>query len=201
MPPRLFLVVLLFLSVVPALSALAAHAVAQEQPAPPTPESSPTSTGCCDIHLTLDSLVRMSRCELESLYCRACPAPMLDGCYRGKSIRWAGSCLAVPDSKLTGCLWKGKHFDSCSGTLVNQWCGGVEKVHANVYCGESWLDGKPSLIMDYRGSSPVVWHNGRDELREICPGLYLGVMFKDKCPQPKFVRFFALECAAACTGK
>lgn len=197
--PRRSLPILLLISV--ALAFLwTAPVMAQEKSELPAAVAAPAGN-CCGTVLTLDALVRMSREELEALYCQAPPAPMLDGYYRGKSIRWAGTCLAVPDSKMTGCLWKGKHFDSCSNSLTNQWCCGVKNVHAHVCCGDSWLDGKPALIMDYRGVSPVVWRHGRDELREICPGLYLGVMFKDKCPEPKFVRFFALECAPACGAK
>lgn len=190
-----------FLFVLATFAVCTASAVAQDKPdaaAAEKPAVAESAPGCCGTVLTLDSLLHMSRAELEALYCQAPPAPMLDGYYRGISIRWAGSCLTATDSKITGCLWKGKRFDSCSCTLVNRWCGGVEKVHARVCCGESWLDGKPSLIMDYRGSSAVVWRKGRDELRELAPGLYLGVMFKDSHCEPKFVRFFALECAPEC---
>ena len=93
-------------------------------------------------------------------------------------------------------MWKGKLFSECS--LVNRWTLGVKAVHGRTYVAESWLDGGPSLILDYHGLSKV-WNNVRDELREVAPGLYLGVMYRRRCPCPKQVMFFALE--APCDAK
>jgi hypothetical protein len=141
----------------------------------------PHGAGCC---LTLDSLTHMSRCELEELYRNAPPAPPLDGYYAGRSMK---------RTKATGMIWKGKLFCGADCTLVNRWCCGLQAIQAKVYPGESWFDGKPALIMDYRETSHV-WKDVRDELREVCPGLYLGIMYHDKGCCPKFATFFALEC-------
>jgi hypothetical protein len=138
--------------------------------------------------LTADCLVHMSHEELESLYCASPPAPVLDGYFPGRSSR-------MP--RVTGMVWKGKQFCAADASIINRWCFGIMAVQAQVYPGESWLDGKPALIMDYRGSSKV-WSNVRDELREVAPGLYLGIMYKEakyekgKC-EPKLVEFFVLE--------
>jgi hypothetical protein len=35
--------------------------------------------------------------------------------------------------------------------MINRLAGDREAVTASVYVGESWLDGKPSLILDYAG--------------------------------------------------
>lgn len=135
--------------------------------------------------LTLDSLVHMSRCELEELYRNAPQAPPLDGYYAGRSMK---------RPKTTGMIWKGKLFCAADCTLINRWCCGLHAIKAKVYPGESWFDGKPSLIMDYRETSRV-WKDVRDELREVAPGLYLGIMYHDKgCCERKFATFFALEC-------
>lgn len=133
--------------------------------------------------LTADSLVRMSRDELECLYRASPPAPVLDGYFAGRSVR-------MP--RATSVIWKGKEF-RCGDIIINHWCLGLVAVKANVHPGESWLDSKPSLIMDYRGSSQVIWRNSRDELREVSPGLFLGIMFKDKGCDPKLASFFVLE--------
>jgi hypothetical protein len=77
-------------------------------------------------------------------------------------------------------------------TLVNQWAGG-KAVKARIYAGESLIDGCPSTIMDYRRVSKVVWHNLRDEMREVRPGLYLGAGFRDHRGRGEFFMFFALE--------
>jgi hypothetical protein len=137
-------------------------------------------------HLTADGLVHMCRDELEALYRNAPPAPVLDGYFPGRSTK-------MP--RATGMVWKGKLFCAADGTIVNRWCLGVTAIKACVYPGESWQDGKPSLIMDYRESSKV-WHNVRDELREVCPGLYLGIMYREQKCGPKLVQFFVLECCA-----
>jgi hypothetical protein len=46
--------------------------------------------------------------------------------------------------------------------MINRWCLGMEGVPAKVHEGESWLDGNPSLILDYRGSSKLIWRNARE---------------------------------------
>jgi hypothetical protein len=143
--------------------------------------------------LTMKCLLGMDRCALEALYCQAPAAPMLDGCYTGLAIRKPGSKLAKTNAAVTGLIWKGKKFCAASGSLINLWGLGVEAVEAQVCPGESWVDGKPALIMDYRGSSPIIWRNVRDELREIAPGLYLGVMVHDRTTGIKVGEFFALE--------
>jgi len=143
--------------------------------------------------LSLDCLLTMTRCELEALYCQAKAPACLDGCFRGLSLRRSGTKLAKSSAGTAGLIWKGKRFCAASCTLVNLWGLGVEAVEAQVCPGESWIDGKPALIMDYRGSSPIVWRNVRDELREVAPGLYLGVMVQDRKNGPKAGQFFALE--------
>jgi hypothetical protein len=76
--------------------------------------------------------------------------------------------------------------------LVNQWCG-FQAVHARVCYGLSWLDGRPSIIMDYEGISPLVWAHVRDEIREVAPGLYLGIMFRRTSCESEMKLFFVLE--------
>ncbi len=94
-------------------------------------------------------------------------------------------------------VWKGKWFDECDGTLLNEWCFGVKRVQAKVGYGDSWLDGRPAIIMDYSETS-TVWRGVRDELRQVGPGLYLGLMYESQCPCPKFKMFFALETSCSC---
>jgi hypothetical protein len=141
--------------------------------------------------------VRLSRCELERLYRQAQPGAIAEGYARGRAIRWPGTVCTVPMSKATGLLWHGKIFHNAEGTLVNQWCCGIRAITARVDYGPSWLDGKPSIIMDYSPTSRV-WVDVRDEIREVAPGLFLGIMYRRKCPEPKFVQYFALETRPCC---
>jgi hypothetical protein len=142
--------------------------------------------------LTACQLEAMSRCELEELYRRSPPASGLHCFHSGKAFKKKGCGI----SRGSSLLWKGKVFEGC--VMINRWCLGLEGVRAQVSEGCSWLDGNPSLILDYRGSSKLIWRNARDEVREVGPGLYLGIMYVEKGCQPELVRFFILE--ADCCG-
>lgn len=151
-----------------------------------------------DPDLTLDSLTHRNHEELQALYCGAQAGPIPQGYTRGLAFRRAGTCLAGPSTKMTGLLWHGKIFNDCTQSLQNQWCLGITAVEAKVGYGESWLDGQPAIIMDYRGTSPIVWRHVRDELRQIGPHLYLGAMFQEKHSCQQFKMFFALEIPPCC---
>jgi hypothetical protein len=69
---------------------------------------------------------------------------------------------------------------------------GLHAVKARVFVGTSWLDGRPSLIMDYCGTSRL-FPNVRDEMREIEPGLYVGLTYLRRADGPKLATFFAID--------
>jgi hypothetical protein len=139
----------------------------------------------------VDDLVRMNWCQLEGIYRQASPGRAPTGFAQGRVI----FCGDAPMAKIKNCMsqfmWKGKHFCAEDSTLVNQWCG-IKAIHANVYEGTSWLDGKPAIIFDYRGTSKI-WARMRDETREIAPGLWLGIMHEERCPEPTVKVFFVLK--------
>ncbi|MCI0704929.1 MAG: hypothetical protein L0241_28040 [Planctomycetia bacterium] len=138
---------------------------------------------------SMDALVRMSACELEALYRLSPPASVPCGFVPGRAIKKPGSRLTVLNSRATGLVWKGKIFRD--GTMINKLAGGLKVIPADVYLGESWLDGGPSLILDY--SRSTLWPDVRDELREVSPGLYLGIMYRTRSGTPKQVMFFTLD--------
>jgi hypothetical protein len=148
--------------------------------------------------LSLERLACMSWCELEQLYRRASPGAIPTGYLRGRAIYCPGAPLTPARSKMTQAVWHGKLF--CPDeTLVNRWCLGLHAVHARVCVGPGWLDGNPSILMDYRGVSHVIWKDVRDEIREVAPGLYVGIMYRCKSGQPQMKMFFALE-LSPCNG-
>ena len=162
-------------------------------------QSPPPGSGGLPCHATpsaplprcLEDLTRMSWDELEQLYRGASPGAVPSGYAKGRALYRPGKPLSGPRTATARLLWKGKHFDPCGGTLINQWLG-FRAVPARVFYGESWLDGGPSLILDYDGMSRLVWADVRDEIRELAPGLYLGLMFRRRsCP--RFKSFFVLE--------
>jgi hypothetical protein len=150
---------------------------------------------CCGAALSLERLAHMSWPELEQLYRGAEPGAVPQGYLRGRAIYCPDKALSGARARVTHLLWHGKHFEG-GCTLVNQWCG-VKAIRGRVYHGPSWLDGKPSLILDYAGTSHV-WADVRDEIREVAPGLYLGAMYRRRAPCPQFKMFFALQ--ADCCG-
>jgi hypothetical protein len=156
----------------------------------PTEEEPLPGPACCPPPRSLDDLARLSWAELERLYRQAEPGSVPAGYVRGRAIYCPSARLAGTRSALTRLLWHGKHFRP-DGTLVNQWTG-ARAVKARVFCGPSWLDGSPATVMDYSGLSHV-WADVRDEIREVAPGLWLGVMFRRRCPHPKLEMFFALQ--------
>ena len=72
-------------------------------------------------------------------------------------------------------MWQGKVFEPGQTSAVNRFFG-MRLVRAQVYQGPSWLDGQPSLILDYSQTSRV-YANNRDEIRQVAPGLFLGLMY------------------------
>jgi hypothetical protein len=136
----------------------------------------------------------MSWDELEQLYRQATRGNFPCGYTRGRAIYCPDKKISGSRSAVSRLLWKGKHFCD-DGTMINQWLG-VRAVRARVYEGESWLDGCPSIIMDYDGMSRVVWSHVRDEVREVAPGLYLGIMYDHRDPC-RYRTFFALEACPA----
>ena len=142
----------------------------------------------------LDDLVRSDRATLESLYSQGTVTTPPPGFAPGRAIPDPGSRKTVRKSKVIGVLWKGKVFSD--GQMINRLAGGREAVTASVYVGESWLDGKPSLILDYAGSKR--FGDVRDEMREVSPGVFVGLTYVRKCPTAKLAMFFALDASGCC---
>ena len=74
-------------------------------------------------------------------------------------------------------MWHGKDFHPQTGDLHNLLSPvGFEAIRAKVYEANSWLDDRPCVVLDYSKSSKVAgWI--RDEIREVSPGVYLGLVW------------------------
>ena len=138
---------------------------------------------------TASDLVKMNRCDLEALYRGASVGCPPSGKFRGRVIINPGSRITGPASQFTRVIWQGKIINE--ETMVNR-VFGVRAVPARVYIGQSYLDGKPSVVMDYAGSSRL-FSAYRDEIREVSPGLYLGMVHKRTDAGAELKAFFALE--------
>jgi hypothetical protein len=71
-------------------------------------------------------------------------------------------------------------FDRGKGELLNKISPlGIEAVRAKVYKEASWFDKKETIVLDYSDTSVVAqWI--RDEIREVSPGVYLGLVFWER---------------------
>jgi len=127
--------------------------------------------------LTLASLGKMSQAELDQLFIRSPAGPTPSGVAEGRGIIAPGTPLAAALQPLVHLAWRGKVFYPERHDLFNR-IGpfGVLLARAQVYRGESWLDGEQAIVLDYSVSS-FPFRAIRDEIREVAPGLYLGVVY------------------------
>jgi len=92
--------------------------------------------------------------------------------------------------------WKGKVFEQDAERPDHGWLKnrvlplGHAAIAAEVYRGESWYDGKECIVLDYKHSSILAqWI--RDEIREVSPGVYLGLVYwgKEKEHSHRLIHF------------
>jgi hypothetical protein len=82
-------------------------------------------------------------------------------------------------------------FDAASMTLRNHILPfGLKAVIARIRQENSWLDGKPCIVLDFSETSTVAqWV--RDEIRMIGPGPYLGKVYWSRTRPMEFALQFA----------
>lgn len=128
--------------------------------------------------ITAGSLPSMRRKELEQLFREAPAGEIPVGRGRGQALMACGTFASRPlVAAVRALAWQGKEFDGRSGTLRNLISPfGKRAIMAEVYEDASWIDGLPCIVLDYSKTSRVAGFV-RDEIREISPGVYLGVVF------------------------
>jgi hypothetical protein len=126
-------------------------------------------------------LTHMSPAELDELFRNSPAGPIPRGEAEGTALIAPGSELSEIAAKFIHIfIWKGKVFDPETGLLQNKITPlGIEVATARVYKGESWLDGKECIILDY-SQTTLIAQRAHDEIREIAPGQYLGIAFWGK---------------------
>ena len=112
-----------------------------------------------------------------------------------------GVAIVAPGTKVSNDIarfvnlltWKGKVFDPVKGELRNKILPlGHKAIVAKVYKDKSWFDQKECIVLDYSKTSLVAkWI--RDEIREVAPGIYLGLVYWGK----KKLIHFALQFPAS----
>lgn len=143
---------------------------------------------------TAAQLLAMSQQQLDDVFGASAAGVIPNGEAHGTAIIAPGTKFSAEIAAVINIFaWQGKTFDAEHGTLRNRITVlGVNAIVAEVYKGPSWYDGKECIVLDYSKTSLVAKHV-RDEIREIGPGMYLGLVYWDK----KRTIHFALEFKAA----
>ena len=138
-----------------------------------------------------NALVGLKRSEIGDLF-RGGSTSIPDGRGRGTVLIGTGGALARGIAVLSYALvWRGKVVDAGAGRLKNLMTPlGVPAIAAQVYEDASWYDGDRCVVLDYSKTSWVA-RRIRDEIREVSPGVFLGLVFVGH----RLVLYFALEFA------
>jgi hypothetical protein len=142
--------------------------------------------------VTLNDLTSMSQAELDDLFRRSPVGDIPNGDAQGTAILAPGTEIEGPVLWLARWLaWQGKVFDRSRGTLLNK-VGplGLHLIRASVYVAPSWFDNQPAIILDYSKTS-LLARKVRDEIREVSPGTFLGIVFYGRDKTINFVLQFA----------
>jgi hypothetical protein len=128
----------------------------------------------------IEQLLSKSQAELDALFSANEAGPIPAGEAKGTAIIAPGTVFSPEIAKLINLFaWQGKVFDAGSGTLRNHILPfGLKAIIAKVYKGESLLDQKECIVLDYSETS-IVAHWVRDEIRLIGPNTYLGKVYWD----------------------
>ena len=130
---------------------------------------------------TASQLLAMSQQQLDDLFSASAAGDIPNGEAEGTAIIASGTIFSPEIAALINIFtWKGKTFDGAHGTLTNRILAfGLNAIVAEVYKAASWFDDKECIVLDYSKTSLVAKHV-RDEIREIGPGTYLGLVYWDK---------------------
>jgi hypothetical protein len=129
----------------------------------------------------IKQLLDMSQEQLDELYRASPPGDIPSGEAEGTAIIAPGTRYTESIARMINIFgWQGKVFDPEKGVLKNKVSPfGLQAIVAKVYKGDSWLDNKECIVLDYSKTS-VVAHWIRDEIRLISPGFYLGKVYWGK---------------------
>ena len=141
---------------------------------------------------TAAQLLAMSQKELDDLFSGSPAGDIPNGEAQGTAIIASDTVLTAETASLINIFgWQGKTFDAAHGTLTNRILAfGLNAIVAQVYKDKSWFDGNECIVLDYSKTSLLAKHI-RDEIRQIAPGMYLGIVFWDKTRTINFALQFS----------
>jgi cellulose biosynthesis protein BcsQ len=123
----------------------------------------------------------MSVKQLDEIFSSSPAGPIPTGECEGTAIIAPGTQISDEIAYVVNTFsWKGKVFDAATGELRNKILPlGHKAIVATIYKGASWLDRKECIVLDYSQTS-LATNWVRDEIREVSPGLYLGIVYFGK---------------------
>jgi hypothetical protein len=129
----------------------------------------------------IPQLMKMSKAELDDLFGKSPAGEIPNGEAQGTAIIAPGTELEDTAAKFIHLfVWQGKVFDSAKGELRNKILPlGTKAIIARVYKDKSWFDSKECIALDYSKTS-LLAHWIRDEIRQVGPGIYLGIVYWGK---------------------
>ena len=130
---------------------------------------------------TREKLLSLSHQELDGLFAKSSAGSIPNGEGEGTAIIAPGTAFSSEIATLINIFgWQGKNFDAAHGVLTNRISAlGLNAIVAEVYKSDSWFDNKECIVLDYSKTSLLAKHI-RDEIREVEPGVYLGMVYWDK---------------------
>src|SRR5882762_8028237 len=108
--------------------------------------------------LDREQLLKLSQAELDELFTRSAPGNIPNGEGTGTAIVCPGSCCWVRWIAwfVRWFCWQGKVFHGLEGWLINRVSPfSCRAIKAKVYRGQSWLDQKDVIVIDYSQTSLV----------------------------------------------
>ncbi len=139
----------------------------------------------------IPQLLQMTSTQLDQLFSSSPTGDIPDGPAKGTAIIAPGTSFSQEIAEFVSLFaWQGKTFDAKRGVLRNKILPfGLNAIVATVYKGQSWLDDKECIVLDYSETSLVAqWI--RDEIRSIDPNFYLGRVYWEKKPLIHFALQF-----------
>jgi len=122
--------------------------------------------------------IEWSAAQLDELFASSPAGEIPAGRGKGTAVIHPGGRATKPLAAVTRVgFWQGKVFRPTTGDLKNMLSPfSLLGIRAEVYTAASWYDNKPCIVLDYSKSSKLAGRV-RDEIREVAPGHYLGVVY------------------------
>jgi hypothetical protein len=128
--------------------------------------------------VALQDLTILSQTQLDDLFVSSPIGEIPNGDANGTAIVAPGTDVAGLILLLVRTLaWQGKVVYRPQGYLFNK-VGplGFHLVKARTYVAPSWFDTLPAIVLDYSRTS-LIARKVREEIREVSPGTFLGIVY------------------------